>query len=407
MSSTSESIINRVETALETLKNGQLIIVTDDDHREAEGDMVGLAQYATGDTVRTMVTNARGLLCVSMTQEIGERLGLTPMVANASDAYGTAFTISTDAKTTSTGISAFDRADTIRQLADPASQPGAFYHPGHIFPLIAKERGVMARAGHTEAAVDLAKLAGATPVAYICEILQKDGHMARRRELKPFAEGIQMPLISIQDIKQYRYMKDRGIAELITSVKLPTKYGDFQLEAYDTQDGHEPTLLISKGQIQPNEPLLLRLHSECLTGDILGSKRCDCGEQLATALSTIEKAGHGAVIYLRQEGRGIGLANKLRAYKLQEEGLDTVEANVHLGFEPDERDYGLVAALLHKKQVHDVTLMTNNPDKMTQLEALGITLDGRLPIETPVQPENRHYLETKKHKMHHLLKEVQ
>ncbi len=329
------------------------------------------------------------------------------MVANASDAYGTAFTISTDAKTTSTGISAFDRADTIRQLADPASQPGAFYHPGHIFPLIAKERGVMARGGHTEAAVDLAKLAGATPVAYICEILQKDGHMARRRELKPFAEGIQMPLISIQDIKQYRYMKDRGIAELITSVKLPTKYGDFQLEAYDTQDGHEPTLLISKGQIQPNEPLLLRLHSECLTGDILGSKRCDCGEQLATALRAIEKAGHGAVIYLRQEGRGIGLANKLRAYKLQEEGLDTVEANVHLGFEPDERDYGLVAALLHKKQVHDVTLMTNNPDKMTQLEALGITLDDRLPIETPVQPESRHYLETKKHKMHHLLKEVQ
>ncbi|ANZ66390.1 bifunctional 3,4-dihydroxy-2-butanone-4-phosphate synthase/GTP cyclohydrolase II [Secundilactobacillus paracollinoides] len=407
MSSTSESIINRVETALETLKNGQLIIVTDDDHREAEGDMVGLAQYASGDTVRTMVTNARGLLCVPMTQEIGERLGLTPMVANASDAYGTAFTISTDAKTTSTGISAFDRADTIRQLADPASQPGAFYHPGHIFPLIAKERGVMARGGHTEAAVDLAKLAGATPVAYICEILQKDGHMARRRELKPFAEGIQMPLISIQDIKQYRYMKDRGIAELITSVKLPTKYGDFQLEAYDTQDGHEPTLLISKGQIQPNEPLLLRLHSECLTGDILGSKRCDCGEQLATALRAIEKAGHGAVIYLRQEGRGIGLANKLRAYKLQEEGLDTVEANVQLGFEPDERDYGLVAALLHKKQVHDVTLMTNNPDKMTQLEALGITLDDRLPIETPVQPESRHYLETKKHKMHHLLKEVQ
>lgn len=403
----SESIIKRVENALETLKNGQLIIVTDDDHREAEGDMVGLAQYATGETVRTMVTNARGLLCVPMAQTIATRLGMTPMVTNATDAYGTAFTISTDAKTTSTGISAFDRADTIRQLADPESKPDAFYHPGHIFPLIAKDRGVMARGGHTEAAVDLAKLANAAPVAYICEILAKDGHMARRHELKPFAEGIQMPLISIQDIKQYRYMKDRGIADLITSVKLPTKYGDFQLEAYDTRDGHEPTLLISKGSIQPNEPLLLRLHSECLTGDILGSIRCDCGEQLATALRTIEAAGHGAVIYLRQEGRGIGLANKLRAYKLQEEGLDTVEANVHLGFEPDERDYGLVAAILHKKKISEVTLMTNNPDKVHQLEALGITLDARVPIETKARPENRHYLETKKHKMHHLLKEVQ
>ncbi|GEO69668.1 GTP cyclohydrolase II [Levilactobacillus acidifarinae] len=399
------TVTQRIETALTTLKAGGLVIVTDDDHREAEGDMLGLAEFVTPATVNKMVTNARGLLCVPMSAEIATNLGLQPMVANATDAFGTAFIVSADAQTTTTGISAVDRAATIRRLAEPTARPGDFYHPGHVFPLIAREHGTLARGGHTEAAVDLARLAGVRPVAYICEILKRDGHMARRRQLKSFAEGVQMPLLSIQDIQTYRYQHNVDVAQSITQVHLPTKYGDFQLEAFATTDGREPTLLISKGPIQPNEPLLLRVHSECLTGDLLGSQRCDCGEQLALALKTIERAGHGAVLYLRQEGRGIGLVNKLRAYQLQETGLDTVEANQKLGFRPDERHYGLVAAILHQKHVQRVTLLTNNPDKVTQLEALGLQVT-RQALEVAPQAADRAYLETKKLKFHHLLKEV-
>ena len=399
------TVTQRVETALTTLKAGGLVIVTDDDHREAEGDMIGLAEFVTPETVNKMVTNARGLLCVPMSAEIATNLGLHPMVTDATDAFGTAFTVSADAKSTTTGISAFDRATTIRQLASTAARPGDFYHPGHVFPLIAREHGTLARGGHTEAAVDLARLAGVRPVAYICEVLQRDGHMARRRQLKAFAEGIQMPLLSIQDIQTYRYQHNVDVAQAITQVHLPTKYGDFQLEAFATADDREPTLLISKDSIQPDEPLLLRVHSECLTGDLLGSQRCDCGEQLDLALKTIEQAGHGAVLYLRQEGRGIGLANKLRAYHLQEEGFDTVEANQQLGFQPDERHYGLVAAILHQKHVHQVTLLTNNPDKVTQLEDLGLQVT-RQSLEVAPQASDRAYLKTKKLKFHHLLKEV-
>ncbi|WP_461215889.1 GTP cyclohydrolase II [Lacticaseibacillus sp. GG6-2] len=396
----------RVEHALAVLKQGGLVIVTDDDQREAEGDMIGLAQYATQQSVNTMVSKARGLLCVPMAPAVAQRLGLHPMVADATDAFGTAFTVSTDAKTTTTGISAVDRADTIRQLADPKAESGDFYHPGHVFPLIAAVDGTLGRSGHTEAAVDLAKLAGAQPVAYICEILKKDGTMARRKELKPFAEGVQMPLLSIQDIKSYRYMCDPTVVQAIAKVALPTAYGLFTLEAFATPGESEPTLLLSYGEIKPRTPLLLRIHSECLTGDVFGSKRCDCGAQLAKAMQTIATAGQGAVLYLRQEGRGIGLANKLRAYHLQEQGFDTVEANVHLGFAPDQRQYGLVAAILGQKQIDTVDLLTNNPDKIAQLEALGITVRTRQPLEVPVQPEDQQYLVTKKHKLHHLLKEV-
>jgi GTP cyclohydrolase II/3,4-dihydroxy-2-butanone 4-phosphate synthase len=400
-------VTKRVEAAIAALQQGGLVIVTDSDQREAEGDMIGLAQYVTPETVNTMVSKARGLLCVPMSRDYAERLNLIPMVSHATDAFGTAFTVSVDARTTSTGISAYDRADTIKQLADDTKSWAGFYRPGHVFPLVAADHGVLEREGHTEAAVDLAKISGAAPVAYICEILKKNGKMARQKDLKAFAEGMRMPLLTIQDIKVYRYMHDIDVAESITQVKLPTKYGDFNLEAFETHNGQEPTLLISKGRPNPTEPLLLRIHSECLTGDILGSKRCDCGEQLAIALRTIEEQGHGSLIYLRQEGRGIGLANKLRAYKLQEEGYDTVEANVHLGFEPDQRHYGIVAAILHKKGINTVELMTNNPDKIDQLRALGINVTTRLPIEIPAQPENRHYLETKKHKLHHLLRGVQ
>ncbi len=267
---------------------------------------------------------------------------------------------------------------------------------------------MLERDGHTEAAVDLAKLAGAQPVAYITEIIKKDGTMARRKELKSFAEGVQMPLLSLDDLKKYRYLQNFEVASSITKVKLPTRYGDFTLEAFDTHDGQEPTLLLFQGEIQPHVPLLLRLHSECLTGDLFGSKRCDCGEQLEVALKKIAAVGKGAVLYLRQEGRGIGLANKLKAYHLQQKagGRDTVEANLELGFAPDERNYGIAAAILHQKKVAEVALLTNNPDKIEQLEALGIKVTQRVALEVPAQPENQQYLITKKHKMNHLLKEV-
>ncbi|MFT8995057.1 GTP cyclohydrolase II [Lentilactobacillus hilgardii] len=406
MSDRGKDVIRRVEKAVATLKKGQLVIVADSENREAEGDMIGLADFVSPETVNTMVSKAHGLLCVPMSQTYASRLGLRPMIGDATDAFGTAFTVSTDAKTTSTGISAFDRSDTIHQLADATKRWSDFYHPGHIFPLTAADHGTLQREGHTEAAVDLAELADASPVAYICEILQKDGTMARRPYLKSFAEGIQMPFLTIDDIKAYRYMKDIDVATTITKVKLPTKYGEFDLEAFSTGDNQEPTLLISKGQFNADEPLLLRIHSECLTGDVLGSKRCDCGEQLAKALRLIQLKGHGAVLYLRQEGRGIGLANKLKAYQLQEEGYDTVEANIRLGFKPDQRHYGLVAAILHKKNIHQVILMTNNPDKVRQLTDLGIKVMTRMPLEVAATPEDKSYLEVKKHKFHHFLKEV-
>ncbi|GAF35528.1 bifunctional 3,4-dihydroxy-2-butanone-4-phosphate synthase/GTP cyclohydrolase II [Lentilactobacillus farraginis] len=403
----SKQIIKRVERAIAALKQGKLVIVADSLQREAEGDMIGLADFVSPQTVNTMVSKAHGLLCVPMSQSYADRLGLGPMVTNATDAYGTAFTVSTDAKTTSTGISAFDRADTIRQLADVSKTSADFYHPGHIFPLIAADRGTLQRQGHTEAAVDLAKLAGASPVAYICEILKKDGTMARRSYLKSFAEGLQMPFLTIADIQAYRYMKDIDVAQPITRVKLPTEYGDFNLTAFRTDEHSEPTLLISKGTIDANEPLLLRVHSECLTGDVFGSKRCDCGQQLAKSLRLIQMKGHGAVLYLRQEGRGIGLANKLQAYKLQEQGYDTVDANIHLGFEPDQRHYGVAVAILHKLGVHRVDLMTNNPDKMQQLTDLGIDINKRIPLEIEPTTEDTSYLKTKKEKFHHLLKGVE
>lgn len=400
---TNQALTQKMEAAITTLKQGKLIIVADSLDREAEGDMVGLAEYVSPENVNTMVTKARGLLCVPMSAEVAERLGLRPMVTDATDAYGTAFTISTDLRTTTTGISAFDRAATIAALAKPDSQFADFYHPGHTFPLIAKDNGVLERDGHTEAAVDLAKLAGAQPVAYICEILKKDGTMARRKDLKAYAEGTQTPLITIEELQQYRQLK---AIEVIADVKLPTKYGDFKMKAFKTSPDSEPTLLITKGHIAGSAPLLLRLHSECLTGDVFGSKRCDCGAQLAESLKRIELAGRGAVLYLRQEGRGIGLANKLKAYELQEQGFDTVEANLHLGLPADERNYGLAAAILRQEGVTTVNLMTNNPDKINQLEQYGIRVNHRVPLETGLTRENEGYLKTKKEKFHHLLKEV-
>ncbi|MFD0896502.1 GTP cyclohydrolase II [Loigolactobacillus binensis] len=399
-----EELINKIEAAITELKQGHLIIIADSTDREAEGDMMGLAEYVSPANVNQMVNKARGLLCVPMDRSYATRLGLHKMVTDDTDAFGTAFTISTDAKTTTTGISAFDRADTIKQLAKSDSHSDQFYHPGHIFPLISRDNGVLERTGHTEAAVDLAKIAQTTPVAYICEILKKDGTMARRKDLKAFAEGSQMMMITVDEIIAYRQLKDE--LTVLPAVKLPTQYGDFKLEAFTEDESKEPALLISKGDLTGTEPVLLRLHSECLTGDVFKSQRCDCGAQLEQALQKIEAAGRGAVLYLRQEGRGIGLLNKLKAYQLQEHGYDTVEANTKLGFAADQRDYVLAARILQKKGIDQIKLMTNNPDKISQLTDLGITVTERVPLEIPATAYDRKYLATKKTKFHHLLREV-
>lgn len=400
-----DEYIQRVESAIKALKQGQLVVVADAVDREGEGDMVGLADFATPYTVNQMISQAKGLLCVPMSQQVAQRLSLEPMISHGTDAFGTAFTVSLDAKTTTTGISAYDRADTIKTLADPTSNWDRFYHPGHIFPLIAKDGGVKTRGGHTEAAVDLAKLAGVTPVAYICEIVKEDGHMARTKDLQLFAKQNKLNFLTINDILKYREFQENAQIKPYATVDLPTAYGHFQLQAFG--DGEkEPNLLISKGDITGKEPLLVRVHSECLTGDVLGSLRCDCGPQLRESLRRIEQAGRGAVIYLRQEGRGIGLTNKLRAYHLQDTGLDTVEANQALGLPADARHYDLAAEILKSKGVKQIELMTNNPDKVKQLQESGIEVVQRIPLEVGLTKENQAYLKTKKEKFHHILSEV-
>ena len=394
-------IIAKVERAIADLKQGKLIIVADSEKREAEGDMLGLADFVTPENVNFMITHARGLLCVPMAKSIAEKLDLHPMT-KSHDAFGTAFTVSTDSKETTTGISAFDRATTIQKLTQ-STDANDFYHPGHIFPLIARDNGVIERDGHTEAAVDLAKIAQATPVAYICEVVRENGRMARRPQLKQIAQENNLTFITIADIINYRYLKNFNILQSVSDVDLPTKFGHFRLKSFTYKD--EPVLVIYKGQIENKSDLLLRVHSECLTGDILGSKRCDCGEQLEQSLQRIEKNGSGAVIYLHQEGRGIGLINKLRAYQLQDEGLDTVEANLKLGFKADQRDYRVVLAVLEELGIESVDLLTNNPDKLKQLEQFGLKVN-RVPLETEPNANDIDYLRTKKQKFNHLLNEV-
>ncbi|CAJ1180709.1 GTP cyclohydrolase II [Companilactobacillus paralimentarius DSM 13238 = JCM 10415] len=398
---TIKATIQKVEHAIEELKQGKLIIVADSTEREAEGDMIGLADFVTPETVNFMIKHARGLLCAPMSADRAKKLGLH-LMTNSHDAFNTAFTISTDAKTTTTGISAFDRAKTLKELAT-SNDPENFYHPGHIFPLIAKDNGVLERDGHTEAAVDLAKLAQVSPVAYICEVVKEDGKMARRPELKAFAQEHEMSLITITDIVNYRFACDDNVLTEVSDVDLPTKYGHFRLKSFTFKD--EPVLVIYKGQITQQKSVLMRIHSECFTGDVLGSERCDCGEQLADALQKIEDNGSGALIYLNQEGRGIGLINKLRAYQLQDQGLDTIEANEKLGFPADQRNYRIAAAVLEKLKIKSVSLLTNNPDKIEQLQQMGIDVN-RVPLEMKPNVHDQHYLETKKQKFHHLLSEV-
>lgn len=396
--------MKNVEMAIKHLQAGKLVLVADDENREAEGDLIGAAQYATSDTINRMITSARGLLCAPISMDIAERLNLDPMTKENSDPFGTNFTISVDHKQSTTGISAQERANTIRALAGETSSAADFIRPGHIFPLVAKQGGVLERRGHTEAAVDLAKLAGAAPAAYICEVLKKDGTMARRKDLKALAEGLQIPMITVEDIVRYRYMHDSQVLHTETKVQLPGRYGQFEVEAINSVEDDQTQLFISKGDMcNSSEPLLLRLHSECLTGDVFGSYRCDCGDQLQMALQKIEEHGRGAVLYLRQEGRGIGLVNKLQAYALQEKNIDTYEANIQLGFKPDERDYGIAAAMLHAKGIKQVRLMTNNPDKIQKLAYYGIEVVERIPLEITAQKENIHYLQTKRDKFHHYL----
>ncbi|WP_314737565.1 GTP cyclohydrolase II [Limosilactobacillus urinaemulieris] len=387
--------VKKIQSALEHLKNGELVIVMDDEDREAEGDMIGLASKATPQKVNFMTKYARGLMCVPMDSVVAKRLQLQQMTTNNTDPFGTAFTISVDHKSTTTGISAFDRWRTITHLADPSAMGEDFYKPGHIFPLVAKDGGVLERNGHTEAAVDLAKLAGEEPVAYICEILQANGEMARSKELHEMADEYGLPIITIRELQEYRRSE---VSKPVETVKLPTKYGDFKLQRFAGDN-----LALIKGDIRGDKPVMVRLHSECFTGDVLGSLRCDCGPQLHEALRRIDKNGRGVILYLRQEGRGIGLRNKLKSYRLQEQGLDTVQANEHLGFKPDERTYELAAQMLKELGVRKIDLLTNNPDKISQLKLDGIEVNRRLPLEIAPNSHDQKYLQTKKEKFHHLL----
>lgn len=389
--------MSNITEAIKTLKKGGLIIVADDEDRESEGDLVGLAEYVTPEAVNFMTKFGRGLICAPISKNIAQRLSLGEMTAHNTDAFGTAFTISVDHKHTKTGISAFDRATSIQALADPHSKSNDFLRPGHIFPLISVDGGTLVRRGHTEAAIDLAKLANSVEAAYICEILKEDGTMARMQDLTRLSEKWQLPLITIDELVNFLEESSH------ITVNLPTDYGDFKLTIYEDGEKREH-LLLTKGDIQNSQsPTLVRVHSECLTGDVFGSHRCDCGEQLHEAMRMIEEEGTGAILYLRQEGRGIGLRNKLKAYQLQEQGLDTYEANIELGFAPDERDYHFAADILKSIGATSIRLLTNNPDKVTELQQDGITIVDRVPIETVPQKENQAYLKTKRDKFHHYL----
>ena len=410
--------MDKIEKAIEDIREGKFVIVVDDEDRENEGDFIIAAEKITPEKVNFMLQHGRGVLCVPLPETRCAELGLIHQVSNNTSMLGTPFTVTVDKlEGCTTGVSAEDRAATIRALADPVSKPETFGRPGHINPLYAQEKGVLKRAGHTEAAVDLARLAGLQPVAALIEIMNEDGTMARMPDLEKVAEKYELSLVSIKDLIAYRMCHETPIAnspspianslvERGETVILPTEYGEFMLTPFRQLSNGLEHIVLVKGEWQADEAILCRVHSSCMTGDIFGSKRCECGEQLHKAMQMVEKEGKGIIVYMNQEGRGIGLMNKIRAYKLQEQGEDTVEANVHLGFQPDERDYGIGAQILQLMGAKKLRLMTNNPVKRVGLQSYGIEIVENIPIEIAPNPYNLRYMQTKKEKMYHNLKLV-
>ncbi len=394
--------LNSIEEVIEDLKAGKPVIIVDDESRENEGDLVLAAEFATRESINFIIKEARGLLCTPMLEKDLIRLGIHQMVEKNTDNHETAFTVSVDHVDTTTGISPEERAVTMQKLIDPNAKPEDFRRPGHVFPLRYKEGGVLVRQGHTEASIDLCKLAGLYPAAAICEITNDEGYMSRMDDLLAFSKKHNLKIASVEALVEYRKRHDR-LVSIAAETKLPTKFGEFRIIVFKNEVDHKEHLMIVKGDVRGKSDVLMRIHSECLTGDVFGSHRCDCGEQLENALRSIEEQGEGIVIYMRQEGRGIGLTNKIKAYTLQDQGYDTVEANVKLGFPPDMREYSLAAQMLRELDVKSVKLLTNNPEKKEDLERWGITVSKRVPIVIKANSINAKYLNTKKEKMRHML----
>lgn len=393
---------NNIEDAIEDIRMGKVIVVVDDTDRENEGDLIMAAEMVTGESINFMATYGKGLICMPIESSIANKLNIGAMVPNNTDNHDTAFTVSIDYKDTTTGISAFERALTIKKVLE-CDDPMNFRRPGHVFPLVAKEGGVLVRNGHTEASVDLAKLAGFKGAGVICEIMKENGEMARCEDLKDFCKEHNLKIITIKDLVEYRKKNEvEHLVERVVETKMPTRYGEFTMYGFINKLTGEHHVALVKGDVKEEQSVLLRIHSECLTGDALGSKRCDCGEQYDVAMKKIAKSRCGVLIYMRQEGRGIGLINKLKAYALQDTGLDTVEANIELGFVADARSYEIAVAIIKNLGINKIDLMTNNPDKINAMNIFGIEINKRIPIQIDCNEKNEIYLKTKKEKMKHM-----